>query len=366
MTERKKNRVTLCLLAALLAGFGLWGLVRPGQDISDVERRKLAQRPELTADALLTGTFQRQTEKWAADQFPLRQSFRRIKAAVNTYVLGQWDTNGVYLAEGYAERLDYPIRAESLAHAAGRMQYLYERYLQESGGQLYLAVIPDKNAFLAAENGYPTMDYAALTEQLRQQTPFLQYIDLSGQLTKEDYYRTDLHWRQERLEGVARYLAGAMGTQLMGTYRQVTLPRPFYGVYYGYAALPMEPDALTYLTGDALEKYRVYNYETDSWGGVYDLEKAEGRDMYEVFLSGSVSLLRIENPEAETERELVIFRDSFASSLAPLLAEGYRAVTLIDIRYIPSAYLGSYVDFSGKDVLFLYSTGVLNHSETLK
>ncbi len=366
MTERKKNRVTLCLLGALLAGFGLWGLIKPAQTVSDAERRQLAQRPELTADTLLTGTFQRQTEDWAMDQFPLRQTFRTVKAAVNTYVLGQRDTNGVYLAQGYAGKLDYPLQEDAVAYAAGRMEYIYERYLKESSGALYLAVIPDKNAFLAAENGYPAMDYGALTEQLRQQTPFLQYIDLSGQLTLEDYYRTDPHWRQEQLLDVARYLAGEMGTQLTEDYRQVTLPRPFYGAYYGYAALPMEPDTMTYLTSNMLESCRVYNYETDSWGGVYDLEKAAGRDMYELFLSGSVSLLRVENTAAETERELVIFRDSFASSLAPLLVEGYRTVTLIDIRYMPSAYLGSYVDFSGKDVLFLYSTGVLNHSETMK
>ena len=41
-------------------------------------------------------------------------------------------------------------------------------------------------------------------------------------------------------------------------------------------------------------------------------------DPYSVFLSGSKSLLTITNPSADTDRELVIFRDSFASSLAPL------------------------------------------------
>ena len=85
-----------------------------------------------------------------------------------------------------------------------------------------------------------------------------------------------------------------------------------------------------------------------------------------VFLGGSKSLISIENPNAKTDRELVMFRDSFGSSIAPLLAEDYAKITLVDIRYLPVERIGNYIDFKDQDVLFLYSTSVLNHSETLK
>ena len=85
-----------------------------------------------------------------------------------------------------------------------------------------------------------------------------------------------------------------------------------------------------------------------------------------MFLSGSVSLLRIENPQNTSGRRLVIFRDSFASRLAPLLVEQYARSTLVDIRSLSSSRLGGFVDFTGCDVLFLYSAGVLNNSSTLK
>ena len=94
--------------------------------------------------------------------------------------------------------------------------------------------------------------------------------------------------------------------------------------------------------------------------------KADGNDPYEVFLSGPLSLITIENPTTDTEKELIIFRDSFGSAIAPLLAEGYRKVTLADIRYLPTAVLGEYIDFEGQDVLFLYSTLILNNSTTMK
>ena len=110
----------------------------------------------------------------------------------------------------------------------------------------------------------------------------------------------------------------------------------------------------------------MYNYETGKYGSIYDESKLTGDDLYEVFLSGSVSLLTIENPNAETDRELILFRDSYGSALAPLLVQGYRKITLVDVRYISSALLGRFLDFHGQDVLFLYSTLVLNNSSQLQ
>ena len=61
----------------------------------------------------------------------------------------------------------------------------------------------------------------------------------------------------------------------------------------------------------------------------------------------------------------MIFRDSFGSSLAPLLIEGYEKITLVDIRYMHSNLLPNYIEFTDQDVLFLYSTMVLNSSSML-
>ncbi|MDD3265443.1 MAG: hypothetical protein PHH02_05960, partial [Dehalococcoidales bacterium] len=61
------------------------------------------------------------------------------------------------------------------------------------------------------------------------------------------------------------------------------------------------------------------------------------------------------------------FRDSFASSIAPLLLEGYSKITMIDLRYITTDLAGELVEFkAGYDVLFLYGTQVLNNSAMLR
>ena len=362
-----KQILSVGLLSAFLLGFGVWSAVKPADALSLSERRPLAQLPDLTVSSLLSGKFMSAYEDYATDQFPLREELRTLKALTALYLFGQKDNNGVYLADGSAAKLDYPLNEGSIDHAAERLRYLYDTYLADTDANVYLSVIPDKNYFLAEGSGHPALDYEALVDSLRSQTDFAAYIDLFDTLTIEDYYRTDSHWKQENLLPVADVLADAMGVTLPElTYTETTLDTPYYGVYYGYAALPMAPDALTCLTHPMLEGCTVYNYETDRTGPVYDLEKGAGKDPYELFLSGSVSLLTIENPEASTQRELVILRDSFGSSVAPLLAAGYSKITLVDIRYLPAPQLGKYLTFTDQDVLFLYSTSVLNNSETLK
>ena len=96
------------------------------------------------------------------------------------------------------------------------------------------------------------------------------------------------------------------------------------------------------------------------------MNKAFGNDPYEMFLSGSLSLITIENPNATTDKELIIFRDSFGSSITPYLIEGYEKITLVDIRYLSSKMLHMFIEFDDQDVLFLYSTLVLNNAEIFK
>ena len=62
----------------------------------------------------------------------------------------------------------------------------------------------------------------------------------------------------------------------------------------------------------------------------------------------------------------MLFRDSFGSSMAPLLLPGYSRITLVDLRYLPADSLGKYLEFHGQDVLFLYSPGIMNSSYLLK
>ena len=362
----KKSTIAAAAICTLWLGLAVVAWLSPSKTLSDTERRELQQFPDLSGESVLSGEFMEDFESFSLDQFPLRDNFRTLKALFHYNLLGQRDNNGIYLSQGHAAQLDYPLNAASVDHALQVMNRIYDRYLQDS--KVYLSIVPDKGYYLAEKEGYPSMDYNTLFEKMQKGMPYASYVNLTDCLSAEDYYKTDTHWRQERLETTAQRLCNAMGVPGPSgqELRPVAAQRPFYGVYYGQAALPLEPDTLYTMENDLLSQCRVYNYETGSYGRVYDTQKLAGKDMYEVFLSGSVSLLTIENSQATTERELIIFRDSFGSSIAPLLVQGYKTVTLVDVRYISSQLLDRFLDFHGQDVLFLYSTLVLNNAFMLK
>ena len=363
---KREAKITVLLLAVLFFGFSVICWVKPADEYSSSERRKLSQFPKLTWDTIADGKFMTEFEEYTLDQFPLRDGFRNLKAWVSQNLLRKADNNDIYVADGYAVKMEYPLKEESIKNAGMRFRKLYEKYLKDSSGNIYLSLIPDKNYFLAESSHHLSMDYEKFFSMMREEMPYAQYIDITQLLNEQDYYKTDVHWRQENIVDAAEKIAGEMGITLSGEYEVKTLEEDFYGVYFGQSALNLPGESLSYLTNDQIEQCEVFNYENNEKTGVYDLKKAEGDDLYEIFLSGPVSLLKIENPNAITEKELIVLRDSFGSSLVPLLAEGYRSVTLIDIRYMQSDFLSNFVDFTGKDVLFLYSSIVLNNSETFK
>ncbi len=359
---RQGGMFAVMLLWLCLAVFA-W--LRPSDIASSQERRELAQFPDLTAEALASGRFMSDFESYTLDQFPLRNGFRQLKAGFHYHLFRQKDNNGIYLTQGHIGKLEYPLDQASVDRALGIFQAIQEKYLADS--RVFLAVVPDKSYYLAAENGYPAMDYGQLFKKMASWKDVC-YVNLADTLSAEAYYRTDTHWRQERLFAAAGRLAEALEIPAARAeaYTAVEAQVPFYGVYYGQAAVAMVPDRLYMLQSEILDGCRVYNHEADSYGDIYDLEKLAGDDPYEVFLSGSISLLTVENPGAQTDRELILFRDSFGSSIAPLLVQGYKSVTLVDIRYLSPALLGRFLDFHGQDVLFLYSTLVLNNAQSLQ
>jgi len=355
----KKKYIGVIALILVWAGLALFAWFSPDKDISVSERRTLDQMPALSWEHISNGRFMHDFEEYTLDQFPLRDTFRSMKALYHRYVLAQQDNNGVYIAQGHVAELAYPLDTDSVDHALKQFNIVHDLYLQDAD-KILVTVVPDKSYYLAEENGYPSMDYEELFSRIEEGMPWGEYVDLTDTLTLADYYYTDTHWKQENLLGVAELLADKLGVTVETEYTPKTLEKPFYGVYTGQAALPLKPDTLTVLESDLLRDCRVYNYTTDSYGGVYDMTRMESYDLYEVYLSGAQSLLRIENPNASTDRELVVFRDSYGSSLIPLLVKDYAAVTLVDIRYIIPQMIGRYVDFADKDVLFMYSSLVLN------
>lgn len=354
--KRKASIATAAVFLAVLFGFSLLHLALPDREVSRSERRRLAQLPPLSSG------FSDKLEEYMLDQFPLREQLRTVNSLVRLYGLGQADIHGIYLQGGGAFRMDGPLQEKQVRHAAAVFSAVQEKYFPSLPA--HYVIVPDKNA--KAETGRPRLDTETMRGIVREALPGMTEIDIWDLLSADDYYKTDPHWRQERLLPVAAAICKALGADAPGTFTEKTLS-PFYGAYYGQAALPMAPDTLTYLESADTKAAEVTGPELDGAQPVYRPELLDGTDGYDVFLSGAQAVLTVTSPNVHNGRHLVLFRDSFGSSLAPLLLGSFERITLVDLRYVSAARLADYADLSdATDVLYLCSTAVWNNGGTLR
>jgi hypothetical protein len=370
-----RHILTLAVFVSALGGLFILNRAVKAPEILESERRAAAAFPKLTAGTLLSGEFMRGFEDFAADSFAFRDAFRSVRAFSVFGIFRQTDKSGLYRDAlvgagkfGAPEEKDIRRTARKLKTVADSL----------AGLNVYVSVIPDKSAFAGRE--YPGFDIKLAERILAEELPGARYIDLVPELGADSFYKTDLHWDQSKIEGVADRIAAATGAippiaeeirpQTSARLFQTRRAGSFYGVYKGQLALPMPPDTMTYLTPDLYGAVTRYlDDKTLEWeeGDMYDLEAFEGRDPYDIFLRGAQALITIENTGAGPgARELYLFRDSFSSSLAPLLVPRYSKITLIDLRYIDFRVLPSLVEFEpGADALFLYSSQILGSPDIL-
>lgn len=368
MGRKIRNIACIVCFLAFIFSFGAACFLKEPIEILVSERRKAAQMPGFSAESVIDKSFFDGFEEYLTDQFPMRDGFRTISAAIRMRLLRQTDNSKVYLADGHISEFQSALSENSVKNAADKLNSIYEKYIKNSNASVYYSVVPDKNYYLASKNGFPSLNYDKMLEIFHAEIRNMEYIDIFDCLTADDYYTTDSHWKQEKLGDVVDRLSEKMGFEArpFADYRAQKIA-DFEGVYAPRLALGKMSDEIITLSSPVTDGAKVFNLETGkTMQGVYDMSKLSGYDKYEVYLSGAAAFLTVENPLAKEKKELVVFRDSFGSSLVPLMLEGYSKITVVDTRYISPQILGEYVDFTNCDVLFIYNTQILNQSNILK
>lgn len=358
MNNKIKNIITSLLFSFILIAFFIINIIKKDDDISVLERRHLEKFPKLTINSLFNGTFFEKFDIYANDQFINRDKFRNIK--VNLELITKKNYNNLYLYNGYIIEQTYPLNEKSIINLTNKINSIKDNYLINNN--VYYTIVPDKNYFV--NNNNLKMDYNKLKSIMNSNLIDFKYIDIFNLLSLNDYYKTDSHWKEENIKDVALYIANNMGIDLNSTYKEKTITE-FKGVYLNQLPIKMNMDSIKILKNEIIDNSIVYNYETKKYSEVYDLEKINSLDKYDIYLSGAAALIEIVNNSAP-KKELIVFRDSYGSSLIPLLIEGYSKITVIDTRYISPKLLADYVDFNNKDVLFLYSVISINNSYSFR
>ncbi len=273
------------------------------------------------------------------------------------------------------EEVNYYVEDEAIYEKTGdinetvlennieKINAICEKYLNNMN--IFFSIIPDKEYYL---KDCISTEFSELENKVKSNlNEKVKYFNISDTLSLNDFYKTDMHWKQENLQDVVEKIEKEMNLNISKIDYEEESLGDFYGTYYKEIENSnIEPDELKYLNNSIVENCKVYNSETYKEERVYNLDKVnETRNKYDLFLSGASSIITITNEIAKTDKRLILFRDSFGSSIAPLLVENYKEIVLIDIRYVNYTILDNYIDFGkykGADVLFLYSSRVINKS----
>ena len=352
-----KDKINVIIFMCFISIFSITHIILKDKIISETERRKLETFPKFQLNA----NYITEIEEYLLDHFPLRDTFRGIKANFNYNILKKLDNNNIYLKDNYIYKSNYPTNKKSIENFKQKTEKIYN--MLNENNKVYMMIIPDKNYYLN-DKDFLNIDYEYIFEEIKDLK--FNYIDIKDLMNVSDYYETDTHWKQENLDKVVHRLGTYMGYNYKNHKYKKNEYDNFYGVYYGESAINRLPEKITYLTNDIINDAEVKYLENKNLNSVYNLHKLEGLDSYEVYLDGASSFIEITNKYNNENKELVIFRDSFGSSFAPLLIPYYSKITIIDNRYITSDIFKDYIKFENQDILFMYSTLLINDSSSLK
>ena len=352
-----KNKIITIIFLIYIFTFSILGIILKDEIISTTERRKLTTFPTITLD----NEYVTKLDKYVLDHFPLRDKFRSIKANFNYLILKKLDNNNIYLKDNYIFKSEYPTNKNSISNFINKINLIRENLTKNNN--TYIMIIPDKNYYLDSDN-FLHIDYDYIYNEINKLN--INTIDIRNIMTLKDYYETDTHWRQENLDKVIKELSKRMRFPYEYINYQQKTYNNFYGVYYGESAINRNPETITYLTNKNISNLKVEYLENKNLNQIYNIDKLTSLDSYEVYLDGASSFIEIYNNNSKSNKELVIFRDSFGSSITPLLTPYYKKITLIDNRYINRKNYLNLIEFNNQDILFMYSTLIINNSSSLK
>lgn len=358
MNNKLKDKLLTITFILFISSILIVNILKKDNSVSLTERRKLETLPKLTYSSYISSSFMDKFDKYTTDQFIFRDKFRKLKINLELNIKDNY--NNLYKYNDYIIKEIYPINENSINNITNKINYIKNTYLNNTNN-IYYSIIPDKNYYIS--DGNVKIDYNKLISIMNNNLKDINYIDITNKLNITDYYKTDTHWKQENLIELSDYIKKSMNKNKTSSYliKEVST---FNGVYSEIDN--SITDKIYLLSNNVIDSAEVYNYETKMSSNIYNLNKLNSLDKYDVYLGGSNSLLKVTNNLANTNSELIIFRDSYTSSLTPLLIDAYKSIYLIDTRYISPKLLNNYINFNNKDVLFIYSTLVINDSSSLK
>lgn len=355
--------MTVALFALVLLVFAVVDMAESDRLFSQTENRILAQRPKWSLESVLDGSYEREYENYATDQFVSRDTWVMLKTRMDI-LLQKKVIKGVYLAaDGYLieQHLPQEYDGELTDKRLDQLRQLTERYPQSL---VMLAPTADNILTEKLPSHAVSYDQSRLMERVKGQIGEEHVIDLFPILREHReeyiYYRTDHHWTT--LGAYYAYLEWArkVGYPPRDYDPQdlETVSDSFLGTLHSRINLPMEPDEIQIFPRTNRRSVKItydFDRETSSY---YEPSYLEDKNQYGYFLDDNHAFVEIETAYYADGKELFIIKDSYANSLIPILAPHYEKIYVLDLRYYNGSLfslMDQYVTDDRVSVLVMYN-----------
>lgn len=363
MSEQKgvfKYIFLVFAVVILIADFCL--IFMHGKSFSDNENRMLQQFPEVSARSALSGRLMSQAEDFVEDQFFLRDQWISFKLDIDK-VTGKEESNDVYLGKkGYLLEKAVTPNFEDLDKNLAAINSFAERHADLN---IVMSVVPNA-VYVCNEllpSGAPSRDQKKDLDHIKNAVSgSLNYVDVTAALkkhnTEELYYKSDHHWTSLGAKYTFDELCGPLGIEEpILEYDIMKVTEDFSGTMAsnsGAFNVKDEIDIYVPKTPEDFQYVAEYGDIQKKSATIYNSEALASKNKYEVFMGGNYSYVSIKTT-AQTDRNLLLFKDSYANTFIQFLLPYYRNIVIIDPRYYSDDCEKLIDERRITDVLFLYN-----------
>lgn len=336
MDEKKNAWFFVLFFSTIMILFFIADLIKSDRLYSENENRVLASKPDFSIEALRSGKYSKDYEKYVTDQFIGRDNWIMIKTKTDI-LLQKKAIQGVYLGKDdylIEQHLPEDISQETVDKRLKKLKELVEY----SNAKVMLVPTADNIITEKLPANAVYYDQTQLLEQVKNTVGETQFIDVYSILKEhseeEIYYRTDHHWTTKG----AYYGYQAWAEQQNETAypyqleKLKTVSDSFLGTLHSKINISMKPDFIQCFPETFVRQVKVtYDFRTTT-NTLYEEKYLSTKNQYAYFLDDNHAFIEIETYQ-HNGKQLFLIKDSYANCMIPLLAPHYEKIYVLDLRY---------------------------------
>lgn len=337
----KKSNIAFSIIFLLIIYFFFISDVISEDTLFSIgENRNLEQKPTLTIEALVNGTYMEKYEKYVTNQIFFRDEF--ISMSTNTKLLmGQKEINNVYVLDDCL--IEKFTEADIDKEALTTKNKLIKTFLSNHQNA-HFSLIPTAADIYSdkiskyADNANQKELIENIYKNIESENTIDIYSDLAAHSAEDIYFKTDHHWTA--LGSYYGYLAICEELGLtpvpLDNFTTEVIDDSFSGTIQSKINIDFDLDTLyKYIPSNKMTHKLILNEDYKNVSDdLYDESKLETKEKYAVYLGGNNAVTRIKTTGGiENKGKLLIIKDSFSHCLTPFLTNHYSEIVLLDLRY---------------------------------